>query len=382
LHRGAVEGAQVVLGTASPSLEAYGATVDGAFRRERLMPRRGPAVTIVDMRREREQGRSGVLSQPLVDAMRRHLRSGGRVALFVNRVGYARVLVCDECEYVVRCPRCLVPMPYDREAGTVRCRLCGRAEVAPQLCPRCKGAGLRWVGAGTKRIEEVVARVFPEFRLARVDRETVSEFDTVAREYGTGRLRLVVGTQLLLRGRRLRPSMVGIVDGDAPLYRPDFRAVERAFQQARALFALADAPPEAEAVVQTRIPEHPLFRALRTGFDEPLYDEELRVRREFGYPPFACLARLVVTGVNTAAAVSLAERAAQAARAHGIEALGPSPEGPGGSRKPARAHCLLRGATRDAVRGAALAALAVASGTGGRNTPGRVVVDMDPEAVD
>ena len=382
LHRGALEGAQVVLGTATPSVDAYAGTAEGTLRRVRLTARSRPSVTIVDMRREREQGRTGALSRPLVDAMRRHLRGGGRVALFVNRIGYARVLACQECGHVVRCPRCIVPMPYDRETGTIRCRVCGRSEAAPQLCPRCKGPALRWVGAGTKRIEEVVARVFPEFRLARVDRETAPEFNTVAREFASGRLRLVVGTQLLLRGRRLRPSLIGVVDADAPLYRPDFRATERAFQQVHAVVALADGAPNAEAVVQTSIPEHPVLRALRTGLDEPLYEEELRVRREFGYPPYTYLARVVAAGRDAAAAAAMAERAAAAARARGVEVLGPSPSRPAGTRLPARAHCLLRGDTREAVREAALAALAAASGSERAAGRGRVVVDMDPEEID
>ncbi|HYM70504.1 MAG TPA: primosomal protein N' [bacterium] len=383
LHRGAVEGARVVLGSATPSVEAYAGAADGTLRRVRLTLRGRPRVTIVDMRREREQGGAGALSRPLVDAMRRHLRAGGRVALFVNRIGYARVLACQECGHLVRCPRCLVPMPYDRETGTIRCRVCGRSEAAPQVCPRCKGVALRWVGAGTKRIEEVVARVFPEFRLARVDRETAPEFDKVAREFASGRLRLIVGTQLLLRGRRLRPSLVGVVDADAPLYRPDFRAAERAFQQVRAVVALTDGAPNPEAVVQTGIPEHPVLRALRTGLDESLYEDELRVRREFGYPPYAHLARVVASGRDAAAAAALAERAAAAARARGVEVLGPSPVRPaGGTRLPARAHCLLRGDTREAVRDAALAALAVAPGSERGVGRGRVVVDMDPEEID
>jgi len=224
--------------------------------------------------------------------------------------------------------------------------------------------------------------VFPEFRLARVDRETASEFDKVAREFASGRLRLVVGTQLLLRGRRLQPSLVGVVDADAPLYRPDFRAAERAFQQVRAVVALADGAPNAEAVVQTRIPEHPVFRALRTGLDESLYEEELRVRREFGYPPYTHLARVVATGRDAAAAAALAERAAAAARARGVEVLGPSPARPAGTRLPARAQCLLRGHTSEAVRDAALAALAVAPRSERGVGRGRVVVDIDPEEID
>jgi len=383
LRRGALEHARIVLGSPAPSVETYAAHAEGRMRCERLPSRAERRVTIVDMRQEREAGRTGALSRPLVEAMRRHLRAGGRAALFVNRIGYARVLRCQECGHAVRCPQCELPMLFDREAGTIRCRVCGRVALAPAVCPRCKGVSLRWVGAGTKRIEEVVRRVFPALEIARVDRETASGFDAVAREFASGRVRVLVGTQLLLRGRRVRPSLIGVVDADAPLYRPDFRAGERAFQQLRALISLATAPPAAEAVVQTRMPEHPALAALATGRDELLYEDELRIRREFGYPPYAHLARVVASARDAAAAVALAARAGEAARTLGIEVLGPSLIAPAGGRAPARAQCLLRGPTREAVRDAARAAQAAVapSGRGRGAGNGRVVVDVDPQEV-
>jgi len=379
LRRGALEGAGVVLGSASPSVETYAAADAGAMRTVRVASGGLPRVTIVDMRREHDEGRPGTLSQALIDAMRGHLRAGGRVALFINRVGYARVLLCQECGHVVRCPRCLVPMPFDREADTIRCRVCGRTEKAPQVCPRCKGVSLRWIGAGTKRVEEVVARVFPDYRLARVDRETAGEFDRVAREFAAGRLRLVVGTQLLARGRRLRPSLVGVVDADVPLYRPDFRAAERAFQQLHAVLGLAGGPPAPDAFVQTRAPEHPVLEAIRTGADDAFYRDELRARREFGYPPFAALARVVASGRDLTEAGALAARAAEAARAHGAEVLGPSPADPAGGH--ARVQCLLRAGTREVVRDAARAARDAAGPPGRGRRGGRLAVDIDPQEI-
>ena len=381
VRRGALEAAGVVLGSAAPSVETYAAAEAGEMRTVRLPSRVRPRVTVVDMRREREHGRPGALSRTLVDAMRRHLRGGGRVALYLNRVGCARVLVCQECGHVVRCPRCLVPMPFDREAGSIRCRTCGRVEPAPQVCPRCRGAGLRWIGAGTRRIEEVVARVFPDYRLARVDRETAGEFDRIASEFASGRLRLVVGTQLLARGRRLRPSLVGVVDADVPLYRPDFRAAERAFQQLRAVIALSAGPPAAEAVVQTGAPGHPVLEAVRTWADDAFYRDELRARREFGYPPFTYLARLVASGRDAAAAGALAARAAAAGRAHGADVLGPSTLGRAGGRAAARSQCILRAATREAVTDAARAARDAAAPRGRGSRSGRVTVDIDPQEI-
>src|SRR5206468_7049241 len=114
------------------------------------LPRAAPsAITLVDMRTERARGRRGILSQPLVAAMRRHLRSGGQVALFVHGAGYARVLLCRECGHTMRCPQCEVTMAYDRAMRTISCRICGQSAPAPAVCPRCGGVALRWIGAGT-----------------------------------------------------------------------------------------------------------------------------------------------------------------------------------------------------------------------------------------
>ncbi len=376
LARGRIDGARVVLGTQTPSVEAYAACAGGRMRCVRLAPA-GPAVrvTVVDMKAERQARRGGVLAQPLIEAIRRHLRAGGRVALFVNRVGYARVLLCRECGFVLRCPRCGVPMPYDRGAGAVRCRVCGHTAPAPDLCPRCRGVALWWIGAGTARVEEVVRRVFPALRTARLDRETAPAFGAVAEAFAAGRVRLLVGTQLLLRARRLRPSLVGVIDADAALYLPDFRAAERAFQQLRAVVSLAGGPPDPEAVVQTRAPEHPVLTALRTGEDERVYESELRIRREIGYPPYAALACLVASSRDREAAGALAARAAAIARAHGVEVLGPAPA-PGGAAR-FRVQCVLRAPGAEAVRAAAREALARAAPPRGS----RLIADVDAPEV-
>jgi primosomal protein N' (replication factor Y) len=371
--RGELERARVVLGSSAPSLEAFAAAADGRVRVVRL-PFSGPRprVTIVDTRSE--QGRGGILARPLVEAIRRHLRGGGRIALFVSRVGYARVLVCRECGSALRCPRCEIPMPYDGDTRTIQCRVCGTVAPAPDVCPRCKGVALRWAGAGTARVLEVARRLFPAVRTARLDRETERGFDTVAAEFASGRIRLVVGTRLLLRGRRLRPTLIGAVDADSPLYRPDFRAAERAFQDLQAMIELA-AGPAAEAVIQTRVPEHPVMAALRTGREDSLYRDELRVRREFGYPPYVHLARVIATSRDRETAHRLVDQAAAIARGCGVDVLGPAPMMRPGGRTRSQVQCLLRSSDAEKVKAAARAALDRAVLVRGS----RLVLDMDPQ---
>jgi len=383
LHRGMLERARVVLGSPAPSVETYAAIAAGQFECIRL-PRAAapPRVTLVDMRAERSRGARGLLSQPLLAAIRRHLRSGGRVALFVNRVGYARILFCQECGRAVRCRRCEVTMPYDGERRAIFCRICGRTNPAPEVCPGCGGAALRWIGAGTERVEEVIGRLFPAIRIARVDRETEREFAGIAGDFASGRTRIVVGTQLMLRARQLRPTLIGVVDADLPLYLPDFRAGERTLQQLRAVLSLADGGqadggPAAEAVVQTRVPEHPAIAALRTGDDETMYRGELAVRRQFGYPPYTALASLIAAGPDRQAAQRLAAEAVDIVQRFGVEVLGPAPARDPGPRGGFRYHCLLRAADGDAVRAAGRAALTAAA----RGRRGRLTVEMDPQEI-
>jgi primosomal protein N' (replication factor Y) len=376
LRRGAIEGARVVLGALTPSVEAYGQVASGRMGCVRLPPAAPPvAVTLVDMRVERAQGRRGLLTPVLIAAIRRHLRAGGRVALFVNRTGYARVLLCDECGAAVRCPRCEVTMPFDRAGRTVSCRICGSTAPAPGPCPRCGGVGLRGIGPGTARVEEVIRRLFPALRIARVDRETAPQFDRIANEFASGRLRLIVGTQMLLRARQLRPTLVGVCDADLPLHLPDFRGAERTLQQLRAVVSLAAGRPGPDAVVQTRVPDHPAVRALATGGDEAVYQGELDVRRELGYPPYTTLARVVASHTSREAALRLAAQVAESARACGVEVLGPAPSRDRGGPSAFRYQCLLRGADPGAVRAAARAALGGAPASKGS----RVTVEMNPQ---
>jgi primosomal protein N' (replication factor Y) (superfamily II helicase) len=405
-RRARLEGTRLMLGAAAPSVEMYAAAAAGDVALLRVPARRPrPAVSIVDMRAEERRGHIGYLSRALVQGISRHLRARGGVVLLVSRRGYARVLLCRECGAAVRCSSCGVAMAYERDGAAVRCGVCGRAGPAPDLCPRCGGVGLRGVGAGTKRIEEVVRRLFPALQMGRLDSET-PRADHVSREFAAGRVRLLVGTAMVLHAlsERIHPTLVGVVDADGPLYVPDFRAAEHTLQHLRAAVQLVGQPAPApgtsvapsgvrapaagrqspEVIVQTRVPDHPVLRAIRTGNDVPFYDAELAARRELGYPPHARLVRVVVECSTPDAGRTFVERVAAAARAHRLEVLGPAPlRGQRGAGL-VRAQCVLRlpgrprgcpGPRRDATLDAVRAALAEVPAPAGA----RLVVDVDPQ---
>lgn len=375
-RRARLEDARLVLASAAPSVETYAAAGAGTLATIRLpAARRGPRVTVVDMRAERRRGHVGYLSRDLMQAITRHLRARGTVALVVPQTGYARILLCRECGAAVRCPACDIAMAYDREEGTIRCRVCGRSGRAPDVCPRCRGVGLRGVGAGTKRIEEVVRRLFPALRIARLDAETGRDAARVARDFAAGRIRLLVGTVMLLRAHRARPTLAGVVDADGTLYLPDFRAAERTLQRLRAAAELPaggpGAGPPAEIVLQTRVPEHPVMQAIAGGRDAGFYDAELALRREFGYPPSSRLVRVVAEAAAPAAARALADRVAAAGRAHGLDVLGPAALRGSDGR---RVQAVLRAEDPAAARDGARAVLAETPAPRGA----RLVVDVDP----
>ncbi len=373
-RRAALDGARIVLGSLAPSVETYAEVAAGHMACVRL-PAAAPRaqVVLVDLREERARGSRGLLTPPLVAAIRRHLRAAGRVVLFVDRTGYTRALLCEECGSVVRCPRCDAAMPYDRERRTVSCRICGQTNPAPGTCPRCGGVRLRGIGPGTERVEEVVRRLFPSLRIARLDRETADEFGRIAHEFAAGRVRLVVGTQMLLRAGELRPTLVGVLDADFALHLPDFRGAERTLQRLRAVAAMAGGP-RPEAMFQTRMPDHPAVRALATDDDDAVYRRELETRRELGFPPYTTLARVIAAGATREAAVGLASKLAESSRALGVEVLGPAPVYDRSGRAAFRYQSLLRAANPAAVRAAARAALAMTAGKGGR-----ITVEMDPQ---
>lgn len=373
-RRARLEGARLLLASAAPSVETYASAAAGDLTVVRLPPRRpAPAVAVVDMRAERRRGHVGYLSRPLVQAITRHLRARGSVALLVQQRGYARVLLCGECGAAVRCPACDIAMAYDRDGSAVRCRVCGRSAPAPDVCPRCGGVGLRGVGAGTKRVEDIVRRLFPALRMARLDAETARGADRLLRDFADGRLRLLVGTAMVLRAHRARPTLVGVIDADGPLYLPDFRAAEHTLQRLRAAVHLAaSAAVSPEVIVQTSVPDHPVFRAIRTGDDAAFYEGELRARRDLGYPPYARLVRVVAEAAGPDTARALAERVAAAARAHHLDVLGPAPLRGAGR---ARVQCVLRAGSREAAREGTRAVLAEAAPAAGA----RLVVDVDPQ---
>ena len=306
--RASVLGAACVLGSATPSLETWRNAQAGRYvlnaMPKRVDDRPMPAFRIVDMRREvlHSKGQN-VLSRELVDGIHERLRKGEQAILFLNRRGHSRSLVCPDCGEAVQCPRCSVSLTLHSTDHTARCHLCDHREPAPAVCPKCRSPKVRWKGYGTQKVEEVIHRMFPRARVARIDADTMAKkdlFRKVLSDFRAGRYDMLLGTQMIAKGLDFpRVTLVGIVDADLSLQLPDFRAAERTFQLLTQVAGRAGRGNlEGAVVVQTFQPaSDPVQFAKRLDF-QGFAAAELLKRSEFGYPPERHLIRHVFRGRN------------------------------------------------------------------------------------
>lgn len=308
--RGQREGAVVVLGSATPSLESYYNARRGKYTllelRTRVDDRRLPIVRVVDMRQEARHDRGvPIFSQMLREAMLRRLERKEQVILFLNRRGYSTSLQCTRCGYVARCPNCSVALTYHRTSQKLCCHICGHQAAAPVVCPNteCRNPAIRYVGIGTQRVEEALARLLPHARIQRMDSDVLSrkeDYRRILGDFKTGKIDILVGTQMIAKGLHFpNVTLVGIVYADMSLHVPDFRASERTFQLLTQVSGRAGrGDVEGEVVVQSFTPFHPAVQYARRHDYVSFYDQEIEFRQELKYPPLSRIALLTLLGRN------------------------------------------------------------------------------------
>lgn len=326
-------GCPVVLGSATPSLESLHNVRLRRYSRLPLPARAGaarpPALRLLDVRsRPMRDG----LSDLLLDAVNRHLEADGQVLLFLNRRGYAPVLLCHACGWHADCRRCDAHLTLHRGRGRLLCHHCGAEAGIPGQCPACGSLDLQGLGKGTERLEAALAERFPGAGVARLDRDSTARrgsLDRVLADFAAGRQRILIGTQMLAKGHDFPGiTLAAIVDADAGLFGADFRAAERLAQtviQVAGRAGRAERP--GEVLIQTHHPEHPLLRTLvREGY-AACAEELLAERRAGGLPPFASLALLRAEAARREAVDAFlhAARAGAAARNDAPALLGPAP---------------------------------------------------------
>ncbi|HYO61501.1 MAG TPA: primosomal protein N' [Actinomycetota bacterium] len=326
-ERARLQGAVCVFVSATPSAEAghraatrtWGSVVP--TRNDRRAAR--PVVELVEKPEDR------ALSHLLHDRMAGVLRDGGRVALLVPRRGFARSLWCASCRRSLRCPRCEAGIAFDRSPRQVRCPRCGFTSAPPDACPSCGGTEWRYLGAGAERLADQLAKSFPRASIGRVDPDVLARGEPLDGPAPDVYVTTWIGTKPALRPD---VSLVGVLDADALLRRPDWRAAEDGYQ---ALAAMAEwAGPASDGgrlVLQTDEPAHHAVQAVVRGDYDFFLERELEARRELGYPPFSELVKLTATGPHGAA---LMKEAVDVCREAAARVLGPiSVRLPGGGEE-------------------------------------------------
>jgi primosomal protein N' (replication factor Y) (superfamily II helicase) len=382
-----------VLGSATPSLESFRQAELGRYRRL-LLPTRAnpiaaarplPPVEIIDLRREPPQA-DGLFSRRLVEAMRETVARGEQVILFLNRRGFAPLVLCRACGQSLRCKQCAVSLTFHRARAELACHYCGAACSLPRQCPGCHKAALVQLGTGTERAESVVREYLPEARVARLDRDTAGVGKAGGLEGALAKVHrreidILVGTQMVTKGHDFAGvTLVGVLLPDQGMNLPDFRAAERTFQLLEQVAGRAGrAEQPGRVMIQTYAPEHAAIAALPAHDYEGFVRAELGRREEAGYPPFARLVALRIEGADAAEVARTATEVATRARTHaaGVVRI----------RGPAEAPlALLRGQTRWQVWLAsedrtALAQCARRAGEGAGGNGVRVTIDVDPHSV-
>ena len=264
LQRGKMEHARVVLGSATPSLEAYYGAMTGKYRLFRLTRRAGqaelPSVSVVDLRQELREGNRSMLSRSLREAIEERLSSGEQVMLFLNRRGYAGFVSCRSCGHVLTCPHCAVSLSLHR-GGKLVCHYCGYEQPAVKNCPRCGSGFIRTFRAGTQQVEEELQREFPRARVLRMDLDTTrgkEDHQKILSAFAGREADILVGTQMIVKGHDFPDvTLVGALAADLSLHIPDYRAAERTFQLlTQAAGRAGRGKSRGLVIIQTYDPDH------------------------------------------------------------------------------------------------------------------------------
>jgi primosomal protein N' (replication factor Y) len=310
IMRGRMEGAVVVLGSATPSLESYFNCRNGKYQLlelpERVDDQKLPLVRVVDLRQTNHKDKGvPVFSPRLKEQITQRLERGEQTILFLNRRGYASSLQCPECGFVAECPNCSISLTYHRPQQKLCCHICGHTARVPLVCPneKCRNPKIRYAGLGTQKVEETLAKLFPKARVSRMDADTMRRKDDYRRvlgEFRAGKIDILVGTQMIAKGLHFpNVTLVGIIHADLALNQADFRAGERTFQLLTQVAGRAGRGDiEGEVVVQAFTPFHPAIQFARRHDFLGFYEQELEFRAQLRYPPFSRIALLTVRGRN------------------------------------------------------------------------------------
>ncbi|NLJ79750.1 MAG: primosomal protein N' [Firmicutes bacterium] len=304
-------GAQVLLGSATPALESYHRALQGHYRlvqlTKRVEKRPLPAVEVVDMRQEFEQGNRSVFSKALKTGLDSIVNTGKQAIILLNRRGFSSFVLCRECGHVLRCPNCHVSLTYHRADDRLHCHYCPHKEPLPNLCPQCASKYLRQFGVGTEQVVEALGRELPQLKVLRLDADTTRRkgaHNRILKQFSQGQAQVLVGTQMVAKGLDFpNVTLVGVLSADLALNFPDLRSSERTFQLLTQVAGRSGRGRHpGKVIIQSYEPRHFSILCAQKHDYLGFYRQEITFRRGLGYPPFRRLTRILCSGPEKEAA--------------------------------------------------------------------------------
>ena len=324
----------VLMGSATPSLESINNVQNGKYQHLVLSKRAGNSTAlrhfVIDLKNQNIQNG---LSKPLLERMKAHLEKGNQVLLFLNRRGFAPVLLCHECGWIAQCPHCEKPYTYHQHQSVLCCHHCGAQKTIPRQCGDCGSTHLVTTGLGTEQLEETLKTLFPHYSVARIDRDSTArkgKLESYLEDIQQGKSQILIGTQMLAKGHHFpNVTLVALVNVDSALFSLDFRAEERLAQLYIQVAGRAGrADKQGEVVLQTHYPDHPLLTTLLANGYQAFAKETLQLRHSMGLPPFTFQALFKAQARYSDLAENCLSQIAdffQSKQITGLQMLGPMP---------------------------------------------------------
>ena len=386
IWRARQQDALVILGSATPALESFHNARTGKYELVELTRRVAglplPPVEIHDLSADLGKNwRPSLISRRLRLAMETVLQKGEQIILLLNRRGFNTFMTCPKCGFVLRCKRCEVSLIYHRSRGRAVCHYCGYETAPPAACPGCGHPKVRYLGAGTQRVEEYVGRLFGPDRIARMDSDAMrgrGKYERTLGDFRDGNKQILLGTQMVAKGLDFpNVTLVGVVNADISLNLPDFRASERTFQLLAQVAGRAGRSERGgRVIIQTFSPDHVCVQCAARHDYHRFARLELEERKAFGYPPFTRIARIIVEGSKLDAVEArcgaLVEAVRAASRGTPVKVLGPAEAPIARIKGRFRWHALVKAPKSAVLR----QALSVVDRRRAKGT--RVIVDVDP----
>ena len=319
LERGRLEGAAVVLGSATPAVESYRAAEEGRYTLlslpNRVEERALAETEVVDLRQELKEGNRSILSRALYAHMQEAFQRGEQVMLFLNRRGMSSFVSCRSCGEAIRCPKCDVSLALHGR-DTLLCHYCGYKAQMPKACPSCRSPLIGGYGIGTERVQQEVKKLFPDIEIIRMDKDTTQKkgsHGALLQSFHDGKAQCLVGTQMIVKGHDFpKVTVVGVLLADLGLFDSDFRSGERCFDlltQAAGRAGRGERP--GHVVIQTYRPEHYVIQTAEAQDYLQFYTYEMAYRRLLGYPPVTHMLGILIAAKDEKAAVAYSEALAE-----------------------------------------------------------------------